>query len=206
MANRRNATRRALKAEIESVSLLDTLIRKDIIGGSPPAQILHPTTAYKGHIEEIGLLTEEEISVVTEFYSNAINTHDALKWNRELDLRVSLDSEAVDTGRIRRNNDIASAVMHLAVDRWKAAQILRKHLGEDYEPLEKMELPESEGDTVSKYHPILKPEPENWIAEGYFEALESDPDMYRLTEEGEEWLEESDYHTDHDLDHELSFA
>lgn len=34
--DRRDATRRTLKAEIESTALLDTLIRQDSIGGTAP--------------------------------------------------------------------------------------------------------------------------------------------------------------------------
>lgn len=203
--DRRDATRRALKAEIESASGLDTLIRQDAISGSPPEQILHPTTAYEGHIEEIGLLDDEEIDLISVFYSNMIILNDILKWHRETYLKVNL-SGSEDKNRPSRDNDINSMIKNIIVDRWKAAQILRKHLGEEYEQIEKMEFPESTGDTISKDHPILEPNLEYLTGNGYLEQSESDPDMYQLTEKGEEWVEDRDMNEDYDLDHELSLT
>lgn len=205
--DRRNATRRALKAEIESNSTFDTWIRQNEPVEEAPAQVIHPTTAYEGHIDGIGLLTDEEIEVVSEFYSNAILTNDVIKWNRESDLQLNLNPNLVDRGRARRFHDISKDLDRLAVDRWKAAQVLRKNLGEDYTPIKQMELPTSPGETVSKHHPVIKPHIEEFVNEGYLKQVSSDSNLYELTEEGESFFNTEGRKNDsYDLEHELSLT
>lgn len=205
--DRRKATRRALKAEIESNRILDTWIRQNEPIEEPPAQIIQPTTAYEGHIDDIGLLTDEEIELISEFYSNATLINDVIQWNRQSDLQVSLTSKAIDRGRPQRIQDITTELDRLAVDRWKAAQILKKNLGENHTPIEQMELPTSAGETVSKYHPVIKSRLERLVDVGYLNQVDSNPDLYELTEEGEVIFDSnSESNEDHDLDHELSLG
>lgn len=205
--DRRDATRRALKAEIESNGILDTWIRQNEPTGDPPAQVIQPTTAYEGHIDDIGLLTDQEIDLVGEFYSNSILLNDVIKWNRETDLKINLTPETIDRGRPQRIRDITKELDRLSVDRWKAAQTLRKHLGEDHTPIEQMELPTSAGETVSKYHPVINSRIEKLVEEGYLKQVDSDPDLYKLTEEGEPFFNsDPGSNDDYDLDHELSFS
>lgn len=206
LKDRRKATRRTLKSEIESTKILDTWIRKNEVN-ELPAQIVHPTTAYENHVDEIGLLTDEEIELISEFYSEAILLNDTLKWNRESELEISANIRAIDKSREQRIRDITRNLDQLAVKRWKAAQILRKHLGEEYTSIKYMEVPTSEGDVVSKDHPVIKPRIEKLVEEGYLKQVDNESNLYELTKEGEEFFDvDSDSKKGYDLDNELSLT
>lgn len=202
--DRREAMRRALKAEMESAFLLDTMIRKGTVGDEVPSDEIHPTTVYEATVDEIGLLTDKEIGLITEFYSSAIATNKSLEWHRELTNRINLSSDYIDRGESERKKAISSQIKNIAIRRWKALQTIKKNLGEDYEPIEKMDIPESAGETVSKDHPLFWDQPNESVIEGYFSLTKPESDMYELTEKGEEWFKDRDSDEMYDLDHDLS--
>lgn len=205
--DRRSAIRRALKQEIESNSILDTWVQDRAQHTRPPSQLIQPTSAYQNNNDDLGLLTEEEIEMLTDYYSRAIVTNDILDWHRESRLQISLSKTAFDKNKSKTNRDITSEIDRLALKRWQAIQILKKNLGEEYESLERMKLPQSAGETVSKYHPAAYPVLDTMLEKGYIEEVESDPDLVRLTEKGEEFFSESsNMENQFDLDHELSFS
>ncbi|WP_436910376.1 hypothetical protein [Halosimplex marinum] len=82
LKDRKSAMRQALKAEIESGKSLDTWVQEKDQNENPPAQIIHATAAYDSHVEDLGLLTDEEIANVSEFYSKLILVNDILQWKR----------------------------------------------------------------------------------------------------------------------------
>lgn len=208
--DRRSAIRRALKQEIESNSVLNTWAQDRQNRGNhtrPPSQIIQPVSVYQNNNTDLGLLTVEEIEALTDYYSRAIITNNILEWNRESRLQIDLHPTAVDENRVETNRDINEEIDRLALKRWKVVQILNKYLGNEYKPLERMELPVSAGDTVSKYHPVAYPILDELLERGYIEYVESDSDLLRLTEEGERYFSEpSEWGDQPDFDHELDLS
>ncbi len=206
LRDRRRTTRKALLAEIENNKMIDSWIRRENTELEAPSQIVHSTIAYESNVDNLGLLTNKEVELVTEFYSNSVIMNDVVEWNRKMDLEVQL-AKAIDNNRSNRINTINSNFERLALSRWKAVQVLRKNLGEDHEPIDKMAFPETTGDVVSKYHPAIAQHTKELKKEGYFEEVEPDSDLFRLTEEGEEFLlSDSNVQEEFDLDHELSLS
>ena len=186
--DRRNSARRALKSELESMTFFTQWIEGS---GNIPSHSVCSTRAYDANIENIGLLTNEEIDSLTSFYSSAILIDDILKSNRETVLQAGLVQNADDRGREQREKAITSRLDQLAVKRWKTLQILKKNLDEPYESPERLDIPESAGGTLHEKHPILRSHGDKLLCKGYIEQSENEDDVYRLTESGEEYFRES---------------
>ena len=150
MQGKKHAARRALKSELELMTVLTQWIEND---EGVPQQCILPTAAYKAHLENIGLLTDQEAEKLTSFYSQAIILDDVIKHNRDIIIQSSLRTHTVDRGKKEREQVIAQRLDHLAIGRWQAIQLLKKHLNEPYEPPEKLDLPKTKGVIIQKSTP-----------------------------------------------------
>jgi hypothetical protein len=205
--DRRKSARRAFKKEIGTASLLDTWIREADSEQDIPAQKIHPTTVYEQNVEDLGLLSDQEVDILVEFYSQLISVNDMLEYNRRLETEVAMKQGAVDRGKTHRKQAVIRNLNEAAILRWKAYQVLKKHLGEEYESPERMDIPEKAGETVSKDHPMVKKHTKKLLQRGYFEEVEEDETLLSLTEQGEEWImDDSVFDETHDLDTELSLS
>jgi hypothetical protein len=181
LENRKKSARRALKSELESMTFFTQWIEKS---ESIPQHSITTTMAYESHIETIGLLNDAEIDKLTTFYSSAVHIDKILESNREIILQSGLVHNAVDMEREYREDVIASRLDRLAVWRWQALQILKKNMGEPYEPPEHLDFPELSGDIIHQKHPLFNSNKEQLLSDGYFESVEGEPDLYRLTDDG----------------------
>lgn len=204
--DRRTTIRRALKKEIESNGVLDSWVRNRKSQSDPPAHVVQPTVVYRNVTNDLGLLTEEEVEFLTDFYSKAVIVNDIIKWDRESHLQILLKEDAVQRDRESDVQNINTEIDRLVLKRWKVVQILKKHLGEEYEPLKRMELPENPGDTVSKYHPAIYSFLDLLLEEGYIEEVDSDSDLVRLTESGSDIFSDEEESDQFDVGHGLSFT
>jgi len=186
--DRRSSTRRALKAELDSMIILDQWSDPDRDTGIPYHQIV-PTVAYENNLKDIGHLSDEEIDYVTIFYSSAVELGDVMTAHREATIDSGNKSTRLDPARREREDVISSRLDMLSVERWQALQMVKKHLGEEYEPPEKMELPKSAGDTILRKHPLFQNKGDELISRGIFEESD-DPELLQLTDSGEEYMSE----------------
>lgn len=186
ICDRKEAARRAIKSELESMASLSLWVESS--PGIPKNPIL-PSSAYESYLTDIGLLTDEELEKITGFYSSAEGLESMIEINSEIQLQSGLHADVQDRGRATREKKIANQLDRLAVRRWQLLQILKRELGEDYDPPEKLDFPQEAGDTIPEKHPIVTNHRERLVSQGYFEE-DSDSGCFVLTEEGEEWLED----------------
>lgn len=187
LEDQRNSARQAIKSELESITFLTKWIEKS---DGIPQHSISTTVAYEAHAENIGLLTDTEIDKLTFFYSSVILLDDIIESNREIVLQTGIVPNVVDKGRADREEVISSRLDQLAVKRWQTIQILNKNLDEPYESPEKLDLPKSAGETLHKKHPTFRSYGEMLLSKGYIEQIEDKPDMYRLTDNGENHFKE----------------
>jgi len=183
--DRRKSARRALTAELESMSILTQWAEGmyDV-----PTQRLFPTVAYEAHLENIGFLSDEEAEKLTSFYSQAIILDDLVELHRETIRTASMRSNAYDTGKQNREEIIRSRLDSLAIERWQTLQLLKNKLGEPSEPPEKLDLPKVEGESIYIKHPIFQKYGEMLVSKGYLEPDPQSPEYYLLTGKGENWI------------------
>jgi len=188
LRNRKSAIRGSIKSELDTMTTLSKWAENP---QGVPQQTVLPTAAYESHLDEIGLLTNEETEEITSFYSQALILDDVIKWNREIRLNADLESSAVDKGRKNREAVIADRLDKLAVDRWRLVNILKRELGEDYKNPDQMKFPEEAGDTVRRDHPVVRSNGQKLLFEGYLETVDHNTDLLKLTQDGENWLNKS---------------
>jgi len=189
--DRKEAARRAIKYELESMGALTSWVEE---GRDVPAQSILTTSAYEAHLTDIGLLTDEEAEKLLSFYSEAELIDDMIDFHQEALMQIQMQ-DANASGKVfdkaipRRKAVISQRLDKLTIDRWEALQLLKMHLGESHHPLDKYQLPRTEGDTLPVKHPFIDQHKDQLVSEGYFEEI-SDDSVVRLTEEGEEFMQE----------------
>jgi len=182
--DRKAAARRAIKSELESMTVLSVWVES--APGIPKQPIL-PSSAYESHLTDIGLLTDEEAERITGFYSNVEGLESMIEINREIQVESGLQTNVRDRGRSTREKKIADQLDRLAVRRWQLLQIIRRELGEEYERPEKLDFPNEAGEKIPKKHPFIDSHGNRLVSRGYFED-DPDSNCLVLTEEGEEWF------------------
>lgn len=188
LENRKKATRTALKAELSSMTFLDRWI--DDMDAIPQQRVL-VTSAYEANAEYIGLLTDEEVEKITSFYSQAILINDMVEINRDIKLKTELKENTIDQGKISREDVLSDRFNHCAIARWQSLQLIRRDLGEEHRDPNEMSMPQSAGETISEKHPFIQSNKELLISKNYFEHTTGNPNLLKLTKEGENWLEEN---------------
>jgi hypothetical protein len=188
--DKRKSARTAIKSELESMREFDMWMSEEGSMDEVPIHTLVHSPAYEALQEDLYLLTDEEREIITLFYSEKESFDEIIEFHRESILEVGKEKKLVDTGREERKSNILHTIDRLAIKRWKAIQILRKHLGEEYENIDKFEVPEKKGNTILKKHPFIRRYGEMLVDEGWMEE-HTDSEL-RLTEKGEKMLEEKD--------------
>lgn len=109
--NRRNL-RVALKAEMEQMNMLDGLEPSNL--PEPAETEIVPTTIFDENAGSIGLLTEEEVTKVTRFYSTVFWFQRELRiWEAAGDDKRKLGEHVLDTIKDQRSNAIATIERNL---------------------------------------------------------------------------------------------
>lgn len=177
----RRAIRRALKTELEAMTPIENWDGENI-----PAQKIGSTFVYQQNAKDLGLLTDREIDLVTDLYTQLDIVQSLIDSNSETNLAVGLKANAVDRGREYRESVIKSRLNFLFAWRWETIQVLKKKLGEDHRDPELMDLSLKEGDQISKEHPFIDQFGERLEERGYIESI--DDDRFQFTKKGEEQL------------------
>lgn len=179
--SRRETVRRALKTELGAMTPIEQWD-----GNQIPYQKIGSLIAYEANAEDIGLLTDEEVEMITDFYTQLDIMQSMIDSHFDTNITVSLQPNAVDRGKGHRESVIISRFNFLFVTRWKAIQILKKNLGEEYENPDLMTFSLEEGDRLSKEHPLIQKLGESMEERGFIESV--DEDTIRVTKRGEEDL------------------
>lgn len=188
--DKKTALRSALKTELESNEVFDSWIQTADGEDGAPSHLIQPTAAYESNTGNLGLLTDEEVEVITRCYSTAMIMNDVLNWNREVELRTSLKQGVSDRNHQQRIEDITTQLNQLAIKRWVALQTIKKHLGESHAPEQSLKLPESEGEVVPGNHPLIRKFGDSLLENSLIEPVESNSNSYRLTKDGETFFSE----------------
>ena len=86
-----DSLRRALYEEINKVEYFDELAEEYSVGHSVLG-VHTPTTIYESNAPQIGLLTEEEVDPVVEYYTRLERLPDLLEMQRKMDTTVDMGS------------------------------------------------------------------------------------------------------------------
>ena len=175
-------TRRILKNEMESMWFFDDWQNRM---NSAPANQVAVTSAYRSNAGNIGLLTDEEIEYITQFYTSAESLNHAIEMNVNTIQLAGSQANVIDQERQYREQILESKLDFCVIYRWKAIQFLRKQLDEDYQDPELIELPKSSGDLITGEHPIIRKYQDMLFDENSIEVTDEDANIYRVTDTGE---------------------
>lgn len=187
-ADLRDNTRQALLSEIEQSTYFDSW---DGDVSEIPMQKVVFNSAYKGHMDNIGLLTNKEVNSVVNYYSQAEILQEQVLFHRDSVREVGMKSGVQDLGRNHRIRIISSSIDKTVIFRWKAIQFLKKNLGRKYRNPELMSTQLNSGMEVIDKHPLLRDNLNAMIERGMLEQVDGKSDVYRITERFEGEIQEN---------------
>lgn len=176
---KRQKVRLALKTELEAMTPIENWDNENI-----PAQKIGSDLIYKSNAQDLGLLTDEEVHLITETYTQLDIVQSLIDDYLEISVSVRLELGEVDTSQGHLEIAIKNQFKRLFATRWQTLQVLKKHLNEDYRDHELMDLSLNEGDRLTNGHPIIENFGEAMLEDGHIERV--DDDGFRVTKKGEE--------------------
>lgn len=180
LSDRRNSLRQALKAEIEGTPLLHDWPPEE--SKTIPSIDVLTTTVFEENSADLGILTDQELSAVIDFYTRTRNIKEALKYHGKMQLGPLNSLFGPDIHEKDRRKGIMKMIDGLAIRRHLALIELDLKSGvsgySDY--------PFSEGAIIQEDHLLVKRNPQILVRYGLLKELNEESDKYVVTSEGEE--------------------
>ncbi len=179
--DRRRSLRHALKVEINRMPLLQHWPPEN--GSGVPAINVLSTTVFESNSMDLGLLSEEEQEAIMDFYTSANAVQEALQYHGEVLLEYETLIGTSETGKEKRDRikQIMNIIDGLAIRRHVALYILDRKMVHKEPSVHQF----TEGEILTRSHPVVKRNPEILLRYDLLIELNGDGERYRVTEKGQ---------------------